>query len=547
MARLLDESRSVNSSLAKPDVPETLPRRDGTRDYGGMNMGTNVETMSEVVAIRRQSLDSDSDREAGLSDRLAEPRKLEAGALLQDTYRIDYLIAAGGMGEVYRATHERLEGAFAIKVLHHELLRDEGLLARFETEAKIMASLRHPHIVQVFDFNYTPSGIPYLVMELAEGPDLRTIMTEQRVLAPKRVAQIVEQTAGALSAAHARGVIHRDLKPENIMLVPIEGQGDCVKVVDFGISKASRQPVVTLRATVLGTPEYMSPEQAQGLNDDIDHRTDQFALGVLAYMLLSGSEPFRGQTPVSVLYQVVHEQPTALGELVDWPCPRIEAVLRKAMAKNRDDRYPNILDFARAFSEAVAADLGGGRETTRAPSIGTSSEATPESAPKPQAGLPHHAPPWAAAIDADLATTPDRRPLAEGGDPLHGLHRPLRMEEHAPVASRIRPQRMGAPRFSGSPNAQLSRRPRHSQAAPRRPAHPRRPPQPQRGWRLAAMAVGAACVAAATLAFGASGQPGGRFAFTNASVISVYDALSTSATRFLHLGSKLKMPESAAE
>src|SRR5437868_15176282 len=99
MARLLDESGSVNSSLAKPDVPEALPRRDGTRDYGGMNMGTNVETMSEVAAIRGESLDSDSDREAGLSDPLAEPRRLEAGALLQDTYRIDYLIAAGGMGE----------------------------------------------------------------------------------------------------------------------------------------------------------------------------------------------------------------------------------------------------------------------------------------------------------------------------------------------------------------------------------------------------------------------------------------------------------------
>jgi len=399
-------------------------------------MGTNVETMSEVVGIPGQSSESDLDGEAGAGDPFADPRRLEPGVLLQDTYRIDHLIAAGGMGEVYRATHERLEGAFAIKVLHHELLRDEGLLERFETEAKIMASLRHPNIVQVFDFNYTPSGIPYLVMELAEGPDLRTIMTEQRVLAPERVAQIVEQTAGALSAAHARGVIHRDLKPENIMLVPIEGQGDCVKVVDFGISKASRQPVVTLRATVLGTPEYMSPEQAQGLNDDIDHRTDQFALGVLAYMLLSGCEPFRGQTPVSVLYQVVHEQPTALGRLVDWPCERIEAVLRRAMAKNRDDRYPNILDFARAFSDAVAADLGQDRKAGRVPSVMTSTETLARSAP---AAVAPPAPQWAAAIDAELATTPDRRPLEERGDPWRALHRPLLMNQQQPVSARVRP------------------------------------------------------------------------------------------------------------
>ena len=495
-------------------------------------MGTNIETMSEV-AVAGRSLAP----ELGGDDSAADAGKLEPGVLLQDTYRIEHLIASGGMGEVYRATHERLEGAFAIKVLHPELLRDEGLLERFETEAKIMASLRHPNIVQVFDFNYTASGVPYLVMELAEGPDLRTIMTEQRVLAPRRVAQIVEQTAGALSAAHARGVIHRDLKPENIMLVPIEGQGDCVKVVDFGISKASRQPVVTLRATVLGTPEYMSPEQAQGLNDDIDHRTDQFALGVLAYMLLSGCEPFRGQTPVSVLYQVVHEQPTALGQLVDWPCGRVEAVLRKAMAKNRDDRYPNILDFARELSDAIAADLESPRGAAHAPA--------PSSALSPPAyvAAPPAAPRWAAAIDAELATTPDRRPLEERSDPWHALHRPLRAAEPA-VAERDGRPRIAAPRVAAPAKAPPSRRPRHLQP-PRRPPHPRRPTQAQRGWRLAAMAVGAACVAAATLAFGASGQPGGRFMFTNASVISVYDALSTSATRFLHLGTKLKLPESA--
>jgi len=504
-------------------------------------MGTNIETMSEVAAFAGRARDPEGERD----DSYAEPRKLEPGVLLQDTYRIEHLIAAGGMGEVYRATHERLDGAFAIKVLHPELLRDEGLLERFETEAKIMASLRHPNIVQVFDFNYTPTGIPYLVMELAEGPDLRTIMTEQRMLAPRRVAQIVEQTAGALSAAHARGVIHRDLKPENIMLVPIEGQGDCVKVVDFGISKASRQPVVTLRATVLGTPEYMSPEQAQGLNDDIDHRTDQFALGVLAYMLLSGCEPFRGQTPVSVLYQVVHEQPTALGRLVDWPCGRVEAVLRKAMAKNRDDRYPSILDFARDFSEAIAADLGAAQGVGRAPAV----VSTPDlSAPVSDRLAAHHpvppsAPRWAAAIDAELATTPDRRPLEERGDPWQALNRPVR-ENQQSLAGRGVPPRSGAPRVAGSAKAQPGRRPRHMQP-PRRPFHPRRPAPGQRGWRLAAMAVGAACVAAATLAFGASGQPGGRFMFTNASVISVYDALSTGATRFLHLGTKLKMPESA--
>jgi len=289
----------------------------------------------------------------------------------------------------------------------------------------------------------------------------------------------------------------------------------------------------------------MSPEQAQGLNDDIDHRTDQFALGVLAYMLLSGSEPFRGQTPVSVLYQVVHEQPTALNMLVNWPCARIEEVLRKAMAKNRDDRYPNILEFAQAFSQAVAADLGPDQSSARIPSIVMSTE---PAAPAPGSMAPPALPHPAAASAGELATTPDRPPLEERGDPGHGLLRSSRPHSPLPpVAARIPPQRMSAPRFGGPSNAAANRRPRHLQPR-RRPPHTKRPPHPQRGWRLAAMAVGAACVAAATLAFGGAGQPG-RFTFmnANASVISVYDALSTSATRFLHLGTKLKLPESAAE
>jgi serine/threonine protein kinase len=284
--------------------------------------------------------------------------RLDPGFVLQETYCIDRLLATGGMGDVYMATHRRLEGAFAIKVLHRELLREEGLLARFRTEAKIMASLHHPNIVQVFDFNAMPDGTPYLVMELVEGQDLRNIMAERRTLSPHRVAQIVKQTASALGAAHAHGVIHRDLKPENVMLVPIEGQDVCVKIVDFGVSKTRGAQRITLQpSAVIGTPEYMSPEQAEGRNDEVDHRTDQFALAVLAYTLLAGREPFRGQTPVAVLYQVVHADAAPLRRFVAWPCARIQAVLTKAMAKDRDDRYATIVEFAQAFEDAVATDL----------------------------------------------------------------------------------------------------------------------------------------------------------------------------------------------
>jgi len=183
-------------------------------------------------------------------------------------------------------------------------------------------------------------------------------MAERRTLSPHRVAQIVKQTASALGAAHAHGVIHRDLKPENVMLVPIEGQDVCVKIVDFGVSKTRGAQRITLQpSAVIGTPEYMSPEQAEGRNDEVDHRTDQFALAVLAYTLLAGREPFRGQTPVAVLYQVVHADAAPLRRFVAWPCARVQAVLTKAMAKDRDGRYATIVEFAQAFEDAVATDL----------------------------------------------------------------------------------------------------------------------------------------------------------------------------------------------
>jgi eukaryotic-like serine/threonine-protein kinase len=319
-----------------------------------------------AAPARRQTYgysDPDQTGAPTLADRRAAGRnekdgRLDPGFVLQETYCIDRLLATGGMGDVYMATHRRLEGAFAIKVLHRELLGEPGLLARFRTEAKIMASLHHPNIVQVFDFNAMPDGTPYLVMELVEGQDLRNIMAERRTLSPHRVAQIVKQTASALGAAHAHGVIHRDLKPENVMLVPIQGQDVCVKIVDFGVSKTRGAQRITLQpSAVIGTPEYMSPEQAEGRNDEVDHRTDQFALAVLAYTLLAGREPFRGQTPVAVLYQVVHADAAPLRRFVAWPCARIQAVLTKAMAKDRDDRYATIVEFAQAFEDAVATDL----------------------------------------------------------------------------------------------------------------------------------------------------------------------------------------------
>ena len=286
------------------------------------------------------------------------PVHLEPGTILKDTYRIDGLIASGGMGDVYRATHLRLQGGVAIKVLHRDLLNEEGLLARFRSEAKIMAALHHPHIVHVFDFDVTDDGVPYLAMELAEGSDLRTLTNQLQSLSPLQISQIIDQIAGALGAAHAHGVVHRDLKPENVVLVPMSDGSLCAKVVDFGVSKARGLARITVEPALIGTPEFMAPEQAQGQSDLIDHRTDQFALGILAYFMFTGREPFRGASPVAVIYQVVHEEAPALRSFVSWPCRRVDAVVRRAMAKNPERRFPSIQEFGRALQEAVVADVG---------------------------------------------------------------------------------------------------------------------------------------------------------------------------------------------
>jgi serine/threonine protein kinase len=262
------------------------------------------------------------------------------------------------MGEVHLATHERLHGAFAVKVLHRDYVLDEEAMWRFRAEAEIMAGLRHPNIVQVFDYNVTPDGVPYLVMELIEGRDLSEHLRGRKAMTPGRVARIVRQIASALEAAHAHGVIHRDLKPENVMLLSLEGQEDFVKVVDFGISKTQWSERITAECAVLGTPQFMAPEQAQGLREEVDARTDQFALATMTYTLLTGCEPFRGDTGVAVLYQVVHQDAEPLSRYVDWPCAYVDAVLRRAMAKDREARFATILEFARALEEAIEMDLG---------------------------------------------------------------------------------------------------------------------------------------------------------------------------------------------
>jgi len=282
----------------------------------------------------------------------AKDETLEAGTELNGTYVVLRKLFEGGMGDIYEARHVRLTGRYAIKVLRRNLTgQHASAFDRFRREAEVTSSLRHPHIVQVLDFNQVPNGAAYFVMELLEGQNLRQFLMAHGPMPLPDVAVVVEQVASALQAVHERGIVHRDLKPENIHLVAIPGrQEPFVKVLDFGISKVLAASTLTQEAVLVGTPHYMAPEQARGGSEDLDGRTDQFALGAIVHELLTGRRVFESENVAAIIYQVLNEDPPSVanitGELVD-------AAIRRAMAKAREDRFPRVVDFADAIREAV--------------------------------------------------------------------------------------------------------------------------------------------------------------------------------------------------
>ena len=291
------------------------------------------------------------------------------GKVLQGTYAVTRVIGTGGMGTVYEASHVRVDRKFAVKVLNCTLDHDEHLTARFKREAMIGSRLGHDHIVPVLDFAYTNDGKPYLVMELLEGVSLGQLMRKTDGPLPLvHACSVVRQVCRALAAAHDEGVVHRDLKPDNIYLCPRHGGGEQVKVMDFGISKVlSSESILTGQATVLGTPWYMSPEQAAGKSDEVDHRSDIFSLGVVFYQMLTGTRPFEGDTIPGVLYQVVTYAPPPLDEVrTDLPAG-LTSLVNRTLQKRKQDRCSSVrklvADLSRAlgqrWTEVLMAELGG--------------------------------------------------------------------------------------------------------------------------------------------------------------------------------------------
>ncbi|HEY4183434.1 MAG TPA: serine/threonine-protein kinase [Polyangia bacterium] len=278
--------------------------------------------------------------------------RLEPGTDLNGTYEVVRWLFEGGMADIYEARHVRLTGQFAVKVLRHSLTAQHAsAFDRFRREAEVTSSLRHPNIVQVLDFNQTPQGAAYFVMELLEGQNLRDHLETHGPMSLPDVVAVVEQVASALAAAHARGIVHRDLKPENIHMLPVAGRKEpFVKVLDFGISKVLAASTLTQESMLVGTPNYMAPEQARGGVEELDGRTDEFALGIIAHELLTGKRVFDAEAVVAIIFQVMSDDPPSLAPIAG---EAVDQVIRKAVAKHRDDRYPNVALFAEALREAV--------------------------------------------------------------------------------------------------------------------------------------------------------------------------------------------------
>ena len=287
------------------------------------------------------------------------------GTTLDGVYRITRLIAEGGMSAVYEAVQLRLNQRVAVKVIARELASNPEALGRFRREAEIASQLRHPHLVTVTDFGTAPAGQPYLVMEHLKGIDLDHRIRQLGRMPLEAVVSITKQVASALAAAHDQGIVHRDLKPANVFLVEVPGEPDFVKILDFGISKVRAATTqLTKASAIIGTPNYMSPEQATGMLDEIDHRTDQWAVGCIVWEMLSGRPPFASDDMSAVFYQVIHLDPQPLRNRTPDLPPGVEAVLRRALSKRVTDRFPSVGDFANALasaasespSEAVPAD-----------------------------------------------------------------------------------------------------------------------------------------------------------------------------------------------
>jgi serine/threonine-protein kinase len=295
----------------------------------------------------------------------------ETGALLDGRYRIVRLLGEGGMGSVYLASHVGLGRDVAIKFLHAELVSRDEVVGRFYREAQAAAAIRHKNIIEVFDVGVSPQGEPFLVMEYLEGESLAGLLKRVGPLNLGAACAVMEPVLQALHAAHRKGIIHRDLKPDNIFLAYQQGEPPVVKIIDFGISKFAQGEFDKWRTktgSVMGTPAYMSPEQARG-SAGLDHRTDIYSMGTILFEMLTGALPFAGSNFAEYLSAMLIDDPRAPQSVCAGFPAEAEPLVRKALAKNPDQRFQNAAEMLEALTALPSFDARQERLTLLASTI----------------------------------------------------------------------------------------------------------------------------------------------------------------------------------
>ncbi len=314
---------------------------------------------------------------------------LLVGRTIAGKYVVENLIGSGAMGAVFRARQVALEKTVAIKVMHGEHADDPAFAGRFHREAKAASRLNHPNSIQVLDFGAEPDGLLYIAMEYLDGRSLHHVLRDEWPLAPGRVADLLMQTLAALAVAHDMGIVHRDLKPENVMVLSgTDDDGrpkDIVKVCDFGIAKITdprayrgsgerdSEGPVTTAGFLVGTPEYMSPEQGRG--ERLDPRSDLYSVGVILFEMLTKRVPFEAENAIGVVLKHITEEPPVPSRLVPGVDPRLDAIALRALRKFREERYPSAREM-RAELRVVA-------ESSDAPPVAPAGATPPASAVRP--------------------------------------------------------------------------------------------------------------------------------------------------------------------
>ena len=379
------------------------------------------------------------------------------GSVVADRYHIIKKLGKGGMGTVYLAEHVKMGRKSALKVMNPGMNTDPDAIARFNREASNASRLSHPNICAIYDFGETSDGLIYLAMEFIEGSSLTSLVEQNGSMPAPRVGSIIHQTADALQVAHDAGIVHRDLKPDNIMIAKTRDGADLVKVVDFGIAKAGSSDAqkVTKTGLVIGTPEYMSPEQLAG--DSLDGRSDIYALGLVAFNCLTGKLPFPAETVQESMIMRLTDRPRTLAESktdVTWTT-ELQRTLDKALERDAGRRYQSAAQFGREFAAAISA-----MPATRAVEAGTLVMGAADAVPPTRVARASGA---TVPMDALVRATPSKQKIAlpmvlGGGGALAAVglvaFLMLKPPPAATVTQEDAPQVIGPPLVEVQPQAQ---------------------------------------------------------------------------------------------